>query len=129
MSNALEIRGLTKSFEQGFKLGPLDITVPAGAIYGFVGPNGAGKTTTIDLIFGMGGKDAGSISVFGLDHLRDEVERKRHVGYISPELDFRPWGQIGRAIDFVRGFYPSWDDGYCNQLLASLETNSSVTTG
>jgi ABC-2 type transport system ATP-binding protein len=67
MPNALEIRGLTKAFE-GFKLGPLSLTVPAGAIYGFVGPNGAGKTTTIDLIFGMGGKDGGSISVFGLDH-------------------------------------------------------------
>jgi ABC-2 type transport system ATP-binding protein len=129
MSNALEIRALTKSFEPGFKLGPLDITVPEGAIYGFVGPNGAGKTTTIDLIFGMGGKDAGSISVFGLDHLRDEVEMKRRVGYISPELDFRPWGRIGRAIDFVRGFYPSWDDGYCNQLLASLELNRADRIG
>ena len=52
-----------------FTLGPLDLTVPAGAIYGFVGPNGAGKTTTIDLIFGMGAKDAGSITVLGLDHL------------------------------------------------------------
>ena len=129
MSNALEIRGLSKSFEPGFKLGPLNLTVPAGAIYGFVGPNGAGKTTTIDLIFGMGGKDAGSISVFGLDHLRDEVEMKRHVGYISPELDFRAWGRIGRAIDFVRGFYPSWDEGYCDHLLASFDLNRADKIG
>ena len=49
--NALEIRGLTKSFEK-FTLGPIDLTVPMGAIYGFVGPNGAGKTTTLDLISG-----------------------------------------------------------------------------
>jgi ABC-2 type transport system ATP-binding protein len=123
MPNALEIRGLTKAFEEGFKLGPLSLTVPAGAIYGFVGPNGAGKTTTIDLIFGMGGKDSGSISVFGLDHLRDEVEMKHQVGYVSPELDFHPWGRVGSAIDFVRGFYPSWDEGYCDQLLASLDLN------
>jgi energy-coupling factor transporter ATP-binding protein EcfA2 len=47
--------------------------VPDGAIYGLVGPNGAGKTTTMDAIFGMGGKDGGSITVLGLDHLRDEV--------------------------------------------------------
>jgi ABC-2 type transport system ATP-binding protein len=129
MPNALEIRGLTKTFEEGFKLGPLSLTVPAGAIYGFVGPNGAGKTTTIDLIFGMGGKDSGSISVFGLDHLRDEVEMKRQVGYVSPELDFHPWGRIGSAIDFVRGFYPSWDEGYCDQLLASLDLNRADKIG
>jgi len=52
-ANALEIRGLKKSYG-AFTLGPLDLTVPMGAIYGFVGPNGSGKTTTIDLIFGLG---------------------------------------------------------------------------
>jgi ABC-2 type transport system ATP-binding protein len=129
MPNALEIRGLTKAFDRGFTLGPLDLTVPAGAIYGFVGPNGAGKTTTIDLIFGMGNKDGGSISVFGLDHLRDEVEMKRKVGYVSPELDFRPWGRIGRAIDFVRGFYPSWDESYCDRLLALLDLHRADKIG
>src|SRR6478736_4264796 len=74
--NAVEIRGLEKAFPS-FRLGPLDMTVPAGAIYGFVGPNGSGKTTTIDLIFGMGAKDAGSVTVLGLDHQRDEVAMKR----------------------------------------------------
>ena len=129
MPNALEIRGLTKSFEPGFTLGPLDLTVPTGVIYGFVGPNGAGKTTTIDLIFGMGGTDGGSISVFGLDHSRDEVEMKRRVGYVSPELDFRMWGRVGRAIEFIRGFHPSWDDAYCDHLLASLDLNRGDKIG
>ena len=122
-AQAIEIRGLRKSYPT-FTLGPLDLTVPAGAIYGFVGPNGAGKTTTIDLIFGMGSKDAGSISVLGCDHLRDEIAMKRQVGYVSPELNFRPWGTVGRAIDFVRGFYPSWDPGYCDQLQAALDVRA-----
>ena len=52
MAPALEIRGLRTSFDT-FTLGPIDLTVPTGAIYGLVGPNGAGKTTTIDLIFGL----------------------------------------------------------------------------
>ena len=51
-NNAIEIRRLIKHYST-FKLGPLDLTVPCGAIYGLIGPNGAGKTTTIDLIFGM----------------------------------------------------------------------------
>lgn len=117
---AVEIRGLRKSFP-GFTLGPIDLTVPSGAIYGFVGPNGAGKTTTIDLIFGLGAKDAGSIHVLGLDHLRDEVAMKRSVGYVSPDLNFQPWGRVRKVIQFVRGFYETWDQTYCDQLLASLD--------
>jgi ABC-2 type transport system ATP-binding protein len=124
MSAALEIRGLEKRFSK-FALGPIDITVPAGAIYGFVGPNGAGKTTTIDLIFGMGAKDAGSITVLGLDHLRDEVAMKLQVGYVSPDLNYSPWGKVGRVIQFVKGFYPTWDDQYCEQLLRSLRVGKN----
>jgi ABC-2 type transport system ATP-binding protein len=124
MPNALEIRGLRKAFPE-FTLGPLDITVPEGAIYGFVGPNGSGKTTTIDLIFGMGAKKAGSIAVLGLDHLRDDVAMKRQVGYVSPELDFRPWGKVRSVIRFVRGFYPTWDQEYCDRLLAAFQLHAN----
>jgi ABC-2 type transport system ATP-binding protein len=120
--NAVEIRGLEKAFPS-FRLGPLEMTVPAGAIYGFVGPNGSGKTTTIDLIFGMGAKDAGSITVLGLDHERDEVAMKRQVAYVSPELQFQPWGRVHKVIAFVRGFYPTWDQDYCNRLLSSLSVD------
>lgn len=119
MSPALEIRGLRKRFPT-FLLGPIDMTVPQGAIYGFVGPNGSGKTTTIDLIFGMGAKDAGDIRVLGLDHLRDEVAVKQQVGYVSPDLNYAPWSKVGRAIQFVKGFYPTWDDDYCDELLQRL---------
>jgi ABC-2 type transport system ATP-binding protein len=123
-ANAIEIRGLAKAFPT-FALGPLDLSVPAGAIYGFIGPNGAGKTTTIDLIFGMGAKDAGSITVLGLDHLRDEVAMKRQVGYVSPDLMFQPWGRVHKVIRFVRGFYPTWDQPYCERMMASLDIGAN----
>jgi ABC-2 type transport system ATP-binding protein len=128
MPAALEIRGLEKQFPS-FTLGPIDVTVPQGAIYGFVGPNGAGKTTTIDLIFGMGAKNAGQITVLALDHLRDEVAMKQQVGYVSPDLNYAPWGRVGRAIQFVKGFYPTWDDAYCDQLLKSLHVGRQERIG
>jgi ABC-2 type transport system ATP-binding protein len=118
-AHAIEIRGLRKAFST-FTLGPLDLTVPEGAIYGFVGPNGAGKTTTINLILGMGAADAGVISVHGCDHVRDDVAMKRLVGYVSPELNFRSWGRVGRVVRFVRGFYPSWDQTFCDKLLETF---------
>lgn len=115
--NAIEIRGLEKRFES-FELGPLDLTVPLGSIYGFVGPNGAGKSTTIDLLFGMGIQDAGSLHLLGLDLTEHEVAIKRRVAYVSPELEYSAWGSVDRVIRFVKGFYPeSWDDDHCLQLL------------
>jgi ABC-2 type transport system ATP-binding protein len=122
-AHAIEIRGLEKAFP-AFQLGPLDLTVPSGAIYGFVGPNGSGKTTTIDLIFGMGAKDAGSITVLGLDHRRDEVAMKRQVAYVGPDLLFQPWGHVYKVIQFVRGFYPTWDHAYCERLMRTLDIGS-----
>ena len=116
MQNAIEIRGLSKSFPR-FTLGPLDLTVPAGAMYGLVGPNGAGKTTTLDLIFGLGLREAGDIRVLGLDHKKDEVAMKRIAAYVSPHTSYVPWKLVGRAIQFVRGFYPEWDQEYCDDLL------------
>lgn len=117
---AVEIRGLEKTFP-GFKLGPLDLTVPRGAIYGFIGPNGAGKTTTLDLIMGMGREEAGSIRVFGGHHIHDEVFIKRQVGYASPDTSYNAWGRIERLLAFVRGFYPDWDNAYCDDLLRRFD--------
>jgi ABC-2 type transport system ATP-binding protein len=90
-------------------------------MFGFIGPNGAGKTTTLDLIMSMGREDAGTIHVLGLDHRKDEVAMKRQVGYVSPYTDFSSWGKLHRIVRFFRGFYPDWDDAYCEHLLNALE--------
>ncbi|MCY4156025.1 MAG: ABC transporter ATP-binding protein [Gammaproteobacteria bacterium] len=115
-TNAIEIRGLRKTYPR-FQLGPLDLAVPAGAIYGLVGPNGAGKTTTLDLIFGLGLPEAGEIRVLGCDHRRDEAHLKLAAAYVSPHTSFVSWKYVRRAIRFIRAFYPDWDQAYCGHLL------------
>jgi len=122
-TNAIEIRGLLKNYSK-FTLGPIDLTVPRGAIYGLIGPNGAGKTTAIDLIFGMGRNDGGTIRVLGLDHRADEVSLKYRAAYVSPDLNFQVWGKVGKAIRFVRGFYPDWDEAYCNALMKAFDLDA-----
>ncbi|HEY5912437.1 MAG TPA: ABC transporter ATP-binding protein [Verrucomicrobiae bacterium] len=123
MTNAIEIRGLVKKYPH-FQLGPLDLTVPRGAIYGLIGPNGAGKTTTIDLMFGLGRNDAGHIRVLGLDHRADDVQLKQLAAYVSPDLNFQVWGKVGKALRFVRGFYPGWDDTYCSALMKAFHLSA-----
>jgi ABC-2 type transport system ATP-binding protein len=61
--------------------------------------------------------DAGTIQIAGYDHIKDEVALKRRAAYVSPDLNFQVWGKVGRAIRFVRGFYPDWDDAYCAKLM------------
>ena len=66
--NAIEIKGLKKSFRGMFALNGLNMTVPVGSIYGFIGENGSGKSTTEKLICGHLVKDGGTIKLFGKDY-------------------------------------------------------------
>lgn len=66
--NAIEIRGLSKSFRGMYAVDGLNMTVPQGAIYGFIGENGSGKSTTEKLICGHLVPDKGKIELFGKDY-------------------------------------------------------------
>ena len=63
--NAIEIRNLSKSFRGLYAVDGLNMTVPVGAIYGFIGENGSGKSTTEKLICGHLVPDSGQIKLFG----------------------------------------------------------------
>ena len=66
--NAIEIKGLSKSFRGLYAVNNLNMTVPVGSIYGFIGENGSGKSTTEKLICGHLVPDAGEIKLFGKDY-------------------------------------------------------------
>ena len=66
--NAIEIRDLSKSFRGMYAVDHLNMTVPQGAIYGFIGENGSGKSTTEKLICGHLVPDGGSIKLFRKDY-------------------------------------------------------------
>lgn len=66
--NAIEIRNLSKSFRGMYAVDNLNMTVPVGAIYGFIGENGSGKSTTEKLICGHLVPDGGEIKLFGRNY-------------------------------------------------------------
>ena len=82
--NAIEIRGLTKNFGQKQALKGLDMTVPAGAIYGFIGENGSGKSTTEKLICGLLVPSGGTIKLYGRDYTDADVRAKISVLIEAP---------------------------------------------
>src|SRR5690554_3830119 len=68
---AIRATGLIKVLGQTRALDGVDLSVPAGGIYGFLGPNGAGKTTTIRILATLLVPDHGSAEVFGHDVVAD----------------------------------------------------------
>lgn len=82
--NAIEIRGLTKTFKEKQALSGLDMTVPAGAIYGFIGENGSGKSTTEKIICGLIPKSSGTVKLFGKDHTNSDVRADMGVLIEAP---------------------------------------------
>ena len=82
--NAIEIRGLTKNFKEKQAVSGLDMTVPVGAIYGFIGENGSGKSTTEKMICGLIHPNGGTIQLFGKDYMDAEVKAQMGVLIESP---------------------------------------------
>jgi ABC-2 type transport system ATP-binding protein len=67
---AVEATGLVKTFGTTRAVDGIDLSIPAGSVYGFLGPNGAGKTTTIRILATLVRPDAGTARVFGHDVVR-----------------------------------------------------------
>ena len=66
--NAIEIRNLSKNFGSKQAVCGLNMTVPMGAIYGFIGENGSGKSTTQKMICGLLPIGGGMIKLYGKDY-------------------------------------------------------------
>ena len=82
--NAVEIKGLSKNFGPKQAVCGLDMTVPMGAIYGFIGENGSGKSTTEKMICGLIPTSGGSIKLYGKDYTDQSVRAQMGVLIESP---------------------------------------------
>ncbi|WP_037305824.1 ABC transporter ATP-binding protein [Amycolatopsis orientalis] len=99
--NAIELRGVRKSFGRTVALDGLDLTVRTGEVHGFLGPNGAGKTTTLRLLLGLLRADAGEMRLLGGDPWRDAVSLHRRLAYVPGEVSLWPTLTGGEVIDLL----------------------------
>lgn len=81
----IDASNLTKRFNDVIAVNNVSFSVARGEIYGFLGPNGAGKTTTIRLLTGTLTPDTGTVSINGIDVLKNPVKAKSIMGII-PEM-------------------------------------------
>ena len=85
MTAMVELEGVTKSYGAEQALGPLDLTLPDGAV-GLLGPNGAGKSTLLRVLLGMMPPTTGTVRVMGEEVRPGSTGLRRRIGYV-PEGD------------------------------------------
>src|SRR3954465_16057786 len=102
---AIDVTGGTKPFGQKTVVNGIDLQVRRGEIYGFLGPNGSGKTTFIRMLCGLLTPDAGQGTCLGYDVLRQQVEIKRHVGYMTQRFSYYEDLSIQENLDFIARIY------------------------
>jgi ABC-2 type transport system ATP-binding protein len=94
-------QGLTRRYGRFVAVDSLDLSVPAGTIFGFLGPNGAGKTTTIRMLLGLLRPSAGRVSIGGRDCWRDSPRIKHDIGYLPGDLRLYPSWSTATALRVV----------------------------
>lgn len=111
-NNAIELSGLTKQYA-GFTLGPVDLTLPGGAILGLIGENGAGKTTLMKTMLGVTRAEGGTVRLLG----REAEAAKAEIGVVLEDCFFyeglRPQ-DVGKVLS---GVYQTWDQALFEQYL------------
>ena len=85
MPFAIETNDLRREFGEVTAVDRLNVTVPAGEVFGLLGPNGAGKTTTIKMLITLLPPTSGTARVAGYDILREPRLVRRSIGYV-PQL-------------------------------------------
>jgi ABC-2 type transport system ATP-binding protein len=104
-SLAIDVAGLSKSFEGKRVVDDFGIRVPRGTICGFLGPNGSGKTTTIRMLCGLLTPDAGSGTCLGFDLHREQAAIKRRVGYMTQRFSLYEELSLEENLDFIARVY------------------------
>ncbi|WP_411335172.1 ABC transporter ATP-binding protein [Ruminococcus gauvreauii] len=120
MTDMLRIEGLSKSFSD-FALQNISFSIPQGCIMGLIGPNGSGKTTTIRLILNLLKKQEGTISVLGLDHIKEEQSLKERIGVVFDSHFFVDEWNMSDVEYAMSMFYKRWNTETYDQKLRQFQ--------
>lgn len=121
MKPVITTDALTKQYGKKTVVDKIDLSVPAGSIYGFLGPNGAGKSTTIKLLLGLVKPTKGTMELLGneiteknrlaiLSQTGSLIESPAYYGHLSGKENLQiictlknaPETEIGRVLKIVR---------------------------
>ena len=102
---AIQVAGLRKTYGRTVAVDHVAFDVQPGEIFGLIGPNGAGKTTTLECIEGLRRPDQGTISVLGLDPVRDVYALQERTGVQLQAAQLQKRIKVGEAVALWASLY------------------------
>ena len=105
--NAIEVRGLRKGYRATTAVDDLSLTVRAGEVFALLGPNGAGKTTTVEILEGFRQRDAGEVSVLGVDPAGGGAAWRARLGIVLQSTGEFEDLKVGEVVRHFARYYPS----------------------
>jgi len=110
MNAVIRTEHLTKRYRRLAALDCVNLEVKEGAVYALVGQNGAGKTTAIKILMNLISATNGTAEILGTDSRKIRGQAYNQIGYVSENQDIPEWMKVGALLDYVREFYPTWDN-------------------
>ena len=114
----LEIKGLSKTFDNKEVLKDVDLTISSGKVVGLLGKNGAGKSTLIKLINDLLTPTKGKIFVKGNEI---GVETKKIISYLPERTYLNKQMKVSEVIDYFEDFYDDFDSKKARKLIKDLD--------
>lgn len=103
---ALEVRDLRKTYDNGTEaLKGISLCVEPGDFFALLGPNGAGKSTLIGIVSSLVNASGGTVSVFGVDILRQRQRAMQLIGLVPQEVNFNMFEKPLDILVNYAGFY------------------------
>jgi ABC-2 type transport system ATP-binding protein len=104
---AIVVDGVRKAYGAVEAVRGVSFSVQEGEVFGLLGPNGAGKTTIIEILEGYRHRDAGAVTVLGVDPAVGGRKLRERVGLVLQEAALPAMLSVRELVELYRGYYPS----------------------
>ncbi len=105
MDSVIQVAGCRKTYGSTVAVDEVSFDVRDGEIFGLIGPNGAGKTTTMECVEGLRTPDRGTISVLGMDPVRDVYQLQERIGVQLQQAQLQKRIKVWEAVDLWASLY------------------------
>ncbi|MFN0198699.1 MAG: ABC transporter ATP-binding protein [Planctomycetaceae bacterium] len=118
---AIHAHNLWKSFGTSQVLRGIDLEILTGTVVGLLGANGTGKSTLIKCLVGLLRPTKGTSQLLGDDSQNLSATVKERLGYVPQDIRLYSWMTVAQIIQYTSAYYPRWDSGLIDKLIAQWE--------
>ncbi len=124
---AIVVEGLTKRYGQNTAVDDISFHVDTGEVFALLGPNGAGKTSTIEMLEGFRSRDAGKVSVLGMDPSDRACQRtlRERLGVVLQDLAVEPFLSVEEVLSRSASYFP--DPRNVGEVIRSIGLEEKAT--